>query len=238
VVGKEERRKVVDRFREGSLQFLCSCNLFLEGFDAPNTSVLVMARPTKSLPLYTQALGRGTRPLPGLVDGLDDARARRQAIAASGKPSLLVLDFAGNAGRHRIVSATDLLGGKYSPQVRDYARKTLEEEGTAAPTAEALERAALESALEEEDLRMQQELARRRPIVGRADYGLDRSPVFGGRRAPALSEHHGREPATDKQVWLLHRRFGVSLERAQSYTKRQASAVIDKLMKGEGKGAS
>src|SRR5262249_37454191 len=109
----EERRAVVGDFRAGRLQYLCNCGLFLEGFDAPAVAVVVMARPTKSLALYTQILGRGTRPLPGVVDplALAPAAERRAAIAASAKPRMLVLDFVGNSGRHRIITAADLLGG-------------------------------------------------------------------------------------------------------------------------------
>ncbi|MGL5540084.1 MAG: DEAD/DEAH box helicase, partial [Erysipelotrichaceae bacterium] len=44
-----------------SPQFLCTCNMISEGWDAPQTSVLVMARPTLSKVLYLQQLGRGLR---------------------------------------------------------------------------------------------------------------------------------------------------------------------------------
>lgn len=52
---------LVREFRFGDLQFLCSCNLLNEGWDVPEVSVLVMARPTISKVLYQQQLGRGLR---------------------------------------------------------------------------------------------------------------------------------------------------------------------------------
>ncbi len=55
----------IGRYKEGTIQFLCSCSLLSEGFDAPATSVVVMARPTLSKALYVQQLGRGTRKHPG-----------------------------------------------------------------------------------------------------------------------------------------------------------------------------
>lgn len=51
------------------------------GFDAPNTDVLVMARPTDSVVLYIQSAGRGMRPKEHVSD-------------------CLLLDFAGNVRRH------------------------------------------------------------------------------------------------------------------------------------------
>src|SRR5262249_4163797 len=125
---REARRRLVDAYKTGQIQHLVNCALFLEGFDAPGTYAIVMGRPTKSVALYMQVLGRGTRPLPGIVDGLERAEDRRTAIAMSAKPNMLVIDFAGNAGRHKIVQASDVLGGKYAPPVREYAKQTMVQE--------------------------------------------------------------------------------------------------------------
>ena len=54
-------RSALDEYKQGTIQFLCACDLLNEGWDAPQTSVIVMARPTMSKVLYTQQLGRGTR---------------------------------------------------------------------------------------------------------------------------------------------------------------------------------
>ena len=54
-------RKGLIEYKEGNIQFLCACDLLNEGWDAPQTSIIVMARPTMSKVLYTQQLGRGTR---------------------------------------------------------------------------------------------------------------------------------------------------------------------------------
>jgi len=54
-------RAALEEYKQGTIQFLCACDLLNEGWDAPQTSVIVMARPTMSKVLYTQQLGRGTR---------------------------------------------------------------------------------------------------------------------------------------------------------------------------------
>lgn len=54
----------IQDYQDGKLQFLTTCSLLNEGWDSPQTSVIVMARPTMSQVLYTQQLGRGTRKHP------------------------------------------------------------------------------------------------------------------------------------------------------------------------------
>lgn len=113
----EERRAVLDAYRRGEVQFLVNVSLFTEGTDLPTVGVVVMASPTKSRGRYTQMIGRGTRPLPGIVDanpGREDAALRRSAIALSEKTHCLVIDFTENSGKHKLISAADLLAGKYS----------------------------------------------------------------------------------------------------------------------------
>ena len=47
---------------------LTNCNVLTEGFDEPSVSCVLLARPTKSLLLYAQMVGRGTRLHPGKTD--------------------------------------------------------------------------------------------------------------------------------------------------------------------------
>lgn len=63
--GDARRHEKIRQYMDGKIQFLCTCSLLTEGWDAPRTSVIVMARPTLSRVLYMQQLGRGTRKYPG-----------------------------------------------------------------------------------------------------------------------------------------------------------------------------
>jgi len=164
----EERRQLFRDYAAGNFQFLTNVGVATEGFDEPGIQVVAVARPTKSRALYAQMLGRGTRPLPGLVDGLAADTLRRQAIADSDKPFLEVIDFVGNAGRHKLISTVDILGGNYDNEVVDQARRaveTKEREGVPADVGAELERAkaALHAA-------RQAERERRRNVIGVADY--------------------------------------------------------------------
>ncbi|NLF30417.1 MAG: DEAD/DEAH box helicase, partial [Planctomycetes bacterium] len=113
---KEERRKTLSAFAAGAIQYVVNVGVLTEGFDDPGVECIVMGRPTKSRSLYAQMIGRATRPLPGLVEGLEDAAERRAAIAGSPKPGCLVVDFVGNAGRHKLMTTADILGGKASDE--------------------------------------------------------------------------------------------------------------------------
>lgn len=64
----EERDRIVRDFKEGDLQQLWNCAVFTEGFDCPEATALVFARPTKSLGLYLQVAGRVLRPSQGKRD--------------------------------------------------------------------------------------------------------------------------------------------------------------------------
>ena len=92
-------RQRVGGLSDGSVQVLASCDLISEGFDAPALTAAILLRPTKSLAVYLQQVGRALRPV--YAPGFDTAGrdGRLAAIAASGKPHALVLDHAGNCFR-------------------------------------------------------------------------------------------------------------------------------------------
>jgi DNA repair protein RadD len=76
-----QRDRVIGDFKAGRIRFLFNAMLLTTGFDFPSIDCIVMLRPTKSVGLYVQIMGRGLR-----RDGK--------------KQNTLVLDFAGNIERH------------------------------------------------------------------------------------------------------------------------------------------
>ena len=61
----DERKKIIDDFKAGKIKVLCNALVFTVGTDLPLASCIVIARPTKSLLLYLQMIGRGLRPYDG-----------------------------------------------------------------------------------------------------------------------------------------------------------------------------
>lgn len=76
-----ERDAAVERFKAGQTLILCNADLFGEGFDVPAIEAAILLRPTKSLSLHLQQVGRALRPFPG-------------------KDVAIILDHAGNSLLH------------------------------------------------------------------------------------------------------------------------------------------
>lgn len=62
---KEERQEMIAQFKSGMIAVLVNVEIFTEGFDCPDVSFIQLARPTKSLALYLQQVGRGLRMVEG-----------------------------------------------------------------------------------------------------------------------------------------------------------------------------
>lgn len=56
-----ERRKWIEAFKSGEIQVLTNFGVLTTGFDAPNIEAVIIARPTTSVVLYSQMVGRGLR---------------------------------------------------------------------------------------------------------------------------------------------------------------------------------
>jgi superfamily II DNA or RNA helicase len=88
---KDERRRLLQAYRDGAVQILCNAMVFTEGTDLPMTSCVVIARPTMSPSLFVQMVGRGLRLWPGKTD-------------------CVVLDVVGATNRHRLAAPVELFG--------------------------------------------------------------------------------------------------------------------------------
>lgn len=83
--GNKNNDEIFEKYKNKEIQFLCSCQLINEGWNCPQTSVIVMARPTLSKVMYQQQLGRGLRNYEGkecmyLIDVVDDYQAQLKPI--------------------------------------------------------------------------------------------------------------------------------------------------------------
>lgn len=78
---RNERARIIRDFKAGHLNIISSCEILSEGFDCPGIHGAILLRPTQSLALNLQQVGRALRVSPG-------------------KRSAIILDHAGNSGRH------------------------------------------------------------------------------------------------------------------------------------------
>jgi superfamily II DNA or RNA helicase len=232
---KEARREIFKAYAARDFQFLTNVGVATEGFDDPGIECVVMGRPTKSRSLYAQMLGRGTRILPGVVDGPHaqhwEGPHRRQAIAASAKPSVLVLDFVGNAGRHKLVHAVDILGGNLDESQAERVRNKQEKSSKPSSVLDDIAQAEIE----ERNERIRREEAARQGIKGKAKFSAEKISPFDvlNLRAPReVPWHTGRTP-TEKMLLTLRNR---GVENPETLTWTQASALISKLNERMDKG--
>lgn len=66
----EERTETIEAFKAEQLKFLVNVSVLTTGFDAPHVDVIAILRPTESVSLYQQIIGRGLRLSPGKNDCL------------------------------------------------------------------------------------------------------------------------------------------------------------------------
>ena len=215
---KVERRQMLQDFAAGRFQFLVNVGVLTEGFDDPTIEVVAITRPTKSRSLYAQMIGRGTRPLPGVVDAWETSHERRSAIRSSTKAHIEVLDFVGNSGRHKLVTTADILGGKYNDEVIERAKKKAEESDEAVDMAEVLEEA-------KQEIRSEREANRRRDIIAKAKFrvvNVDPFDVFDLEPDREREWNKGQAP-TLAQIKSLEK-AGIPITAVKS--RSQASALL------------
>jgi superfamily II DNA or RNA helicase len=91
-IDERDRDKLVDDFEKGKYQVAFTVNMFNEGVDFPEVECLLLLRPTESVTILTQQIGRGLRISPG-------------------KKGILILDFIGNyQTAHKILPALGING--------------------------------------------------------------------------------------------------------------------------------
>lgn len=191
------RKAVVEQYKNGEIQYFVNCGIACEGFDAPATSLIAIGRPTKSRARYTQMLGRSTRPLPNVVEGLSSAEERLAAIAASAKPGAIVLDFVGQSGRHSLVCAGSILAGEEPPEIVEAANRISSAKNFSGSTLDAIRLAKEERARIEEARRKKVTVGVKYRTIDTAHESYDLSEV--GFR----SKSYYRVPVTDKQRGFL-----------------------------------
>lgn len=60
-MGKKERDKLVEGFKDGSVRVVFNHSVLLAGFDHPGLDAVIFGRPTFSFPTFYQSIGRGLR---------------------------------------------------------------------------------------------------------------------------------------------------------------------------------
>jgi len=198
------RASLLELQRGRRFQFFVSVGIHTEGVDAPWVSCVALGRPTKSRALLAQMVGRGTRP---------------------GKPDLLVLDFVGNTGRHKLVTVADILGGKFPNETIAKVAKQADGQDVL-ELIDNEERARIEEAKQEAKRQEEREKERTKLFRANVTYKCVAADLFGHYRLDS-SDYLGRlsDRPDVAQVARLTK-YGIPIP--PDLTRQGASAILKK----------
>lgn len=201
---QDERAQILRDYQDGRFQFLTNVGVLTEGVDLPLTACVAMCRPTKSRALYTQCAGRGTRLYPG-------------------KDNLLILDFVGNTGRHKLVGALDLLGDGLPAKLSMRAKKRYEE---GEDLAEIIADEQRIDAADAERRRLElEEKARRAQVRYTVRPVYDQLSILGLAGKPISAPASTAQAITPRQLEYLKDRVGY--KGAEKLDRHAAEAIIN-----------
>lgn len=136
-LGQQKSWDMMRRFKSGEFPVAVSVRMFEKGFDYDRVNMVIMVRRTKSLRLYTQCAGRGTRPLKEIRPALgaeSDPKSRMRIIAESAKPHCVIVDCVGiNDEAKDILGVIDILGRGVREDIKERVRKMMIERAKKPP---------------------------------------------------------------------------------------------------------
>lgn len=107
----KDRAQAIKNYKKGDVKVLTNYGTLTLGFNAPETSTIILGRPIRSEGLLRQVVGRGIRPSEySFVNYINTAKGRREAIDVSPKPYCKVIDIHDNLGDHDIASVPSMFG--------------------------------------------------------------------------------------------------------------------------------
>lgn len=219
---KEERKAIMTAVKGGTIQYLCNVMVATEGFDWPSADMVGLARPTKSVTVHTQMIGRGTRVLAD-VDTIPEshqAAQRIERIAGSPKQRCIIVDFVGNCGKHDPITLVDIFQGDFTDAEVKKA-KLMQKDGDFEPEDP---RALL--------LKARKELLRMaKAIQAKVQASVTRFDVFAAtgiseKASEEYTSKYGYEPASSAQKALLHRNGIAEVRDLSKHDARKAISTI------------
>jgi superfamily II DNA or RNA helicase len=165
----EERKANMLAFREGRTKIICNVNVLAYGWDFPALRNIYNAAPTRSLAAYEQRIGRGTRPLAGVLSSHMTMEERLAAIAGSDKPFFTIYDITDSSRHIQLLNAMDVIDaeGREDEGRRKKNREGMEgSNGEPADLLDELAKRDEEASIQEEIRRAELREKRNKLVVG------------------------------------------------------------------------
>ncbi len=172
----QEYEDEIAAFKSGRRELIVNVDILSAGFDHPPVAEVFVAKPTKSLAKYVQRIGRATRTLDKVLDGLETRAERLAAIAASDKPFFRVFDLTDTTRCHQILSAVDVLANQ-PKKIVDKVKEKLKDDATIEEIDAAVE-AELKAEAEMARLQREEERKRKQALVVGVEFGSEERDPF------------------------------------------------------------
>lgn len=186
-----ERETKLQRFRNWDFDVLANSMLLTRGVDIPQVDCIVPCRPTKSITLYMQIVGRGTR-------------------KADGKSDCLLLDFLYDAQKKMVCRPAHLIAKSEEEAQQITQLATEQAAGLPADVAAELPMdlqvlATEATAKREEALRkkLEQQRNKKAKVVSAAEFAMSHGSLEAAEFEPTMKWES--EEVSDKQKWVLKR---------------------------------
>lgn len=202
----QDRKEIQSQFANGEFDLLSNAMLLTEGYDCPPIDCVVCLRPTRSRPLYSQMVGRGTRLYPG-------------------KDDLLLLDFLWMHSKHNLIRPANLVA--VDDELADIMTEISEKTGGKGELdLQDLESSAKEQ--REESLRKKIEANQNKQskLIDAAEWFLNMGDTEDAYWEPTMKWHENK--CTDKQRKIIEA-AGIDIRSVNG--RGHASRIIDVYLK-------
>ena len=122
----DERKRNLDLFENGDVSVILNIGCLTLGYDFPPIKKVYICKPTKSRNKYIQMFGRGTRALPGVLDGTTTVEERKAAIAKSDKSFFEVYDLTDTSRHCDLQTGLSVMQPELDPALARRVRKRQE----------------------------------------------------------------------------------------------------------------
>lgn len=210
----EDRAEKLKRFANWEFDVIANSALLTRGYDDPSIDCVVMLRPTKSVTLYTQCIGRGTR-------------------ICEGKENLLLLDFLFASSKHRLSRPANLIAAN-DTEADSITTLTEQKAGLPSDIAEQMDLTTLASeasSVREEALRrkLEEQSKKKAKFISADEFALNHHAMSAVEYEPTMEWE--RQAPTDKQLGYIKK---AGIDPASVRGRVHASKLLDLYFRNQG----
>ena len=173
----QERQDQLDAYMKGTNELIVNVGVLTTGWNFELVQEIFLAKPTKSLNLYTQMVGRGTRCLDGLIDMSMTKEERLAAIASSDKPYFTVHDLTDSSRCHKLQTCIDVLS-QQDGEIKERVKRRAEEKPMELEEIDQAVADEIQEQKEQKRLEREAEIKRRQKLIVGMEFTQEERDLF------------------------------------------------------------